>query len=67
MRQSCQRSAISGQPHRPPRRLALLSGLHLLDSDGDSLLTAKRFGFERMAITLKAVGDRLSQTALADR
>jgi hypothetical protein len=72
MRQRCQLSAISGQPHQP-RRLALLSGLNLLDSDADSLLAAKRFGFERMAITLKAVGyqrsaqsDRISGSLKAD-
>ena len=61
MRQGCQRSAISGQSHQP-LRLALLSGLHLLDSRANSLVAAKRFGFERMAITLKGAG----QTALAD-
>jgi len=50
-----------------------LSGLNLLDSDADSLLAAKRFGFERMAITLKAVGyqrsaqsDRISGSLKAD-
>jgi hypothetical protein len=60
---SGQRSAASYQ--QGARWLALLSGLHLLDTDADSLLAAKRFGSVDMAITLKAVGDQRS--AQSDR